>query len=268
MHLGIGSDRGADKHRERMLLGVLDRIYREAKEGHAVRLFIVGDLFDSWFEFKSVVPRRHVRTLAKIADIAEVIPVDYLMGNHDFGHRDFFEHELGVKIHRADIVTTLEGKRFFIAHGDGKAKNDKGYLILRSILRSRFALWMYGLIHPDLGIPFAERVSGSSRVYTDGRDALQKQDGMKEFAEALIAGGSFDYVVMGHRHKPEITQFPSGIYVNLGDWLKHFTYGLFDGQEFTILSAEENSVTVQEESVTSDVRGSRTERPSTMETRG
>jgi UDP-2,3-diacylglucosamine hydrolase len=222
-------------------LGVLEKIRREAKEGLASHLFIVGDLFDSWFEFRSVIPRRHFRTIAAISHIAELIPVDYLMGNHDFGHRDFFTTELGVTIHREDLSRELLGKRFFIAHGDGKAKNDRAYLVLRSILRNRVSLFLYGLIHPDLGIPFAERVSGSSRVYTDQRDALQKQDGMKEFAEGLIAQGAYDFVVMGHRHKPEIARFPSGTYVNLGDWLHHFTYGMFDGTAFHILAAEDLS---------------------------
>jgi UDP-2,3-diacylglucosamine hydrolase len=236
--LGMGLDRENDRMRERKLLELLRRIHEEAKRGEVAGLFIVGDLFDSWFEFRSVVPRRHVRTLAAIAHIGEHTQVDYLMGNHDFGHRDFFRDELGIAIHGGDITTVLHGKRFFISHGDGKAANDGAYLILRRMLRNRAALFLYGLIHPDLGIPFAERVSGNSRVYTDGRQALQKQDGMKQFAEQLIATNSVDYVVMGHRHKPELTQFPSGIYVNLGDWIHHFTYGLFDGHRFRILTNE------------------------------
>lgn len=234
----MGTDRASDRERERHLLQLLHRILDEAKQGKVAGLYIVGDLFDSWFEFRSVVPRRHVRTLAAIAHIGEHTKVDYLMGNHDFGHRDFFRDELGVAVHGGDVVTVLHGKRFFISHGDGKAANDKAYLVLRKILRNRLALFMYGLIHPDLGIPFAERVSGSSRVYTDGRQALQKQDGMRSFAEQLIASKTVDLVVMGHRHKPEVTEFPSGNYVNLGDWIQHFTYGLFDGHRFRIMTNE------------------------------
>jgi UDP-2,3-diacylglucosamine hydrolase len=237
-HLGMGRDRESDRERERKLLVLLHQILDEAKRGEVAGLFIVGDLFDSWFEFKSVVPRRHVRTLAAIAHIGEHTKVDYLMGNHDFGHRDFFRDELGIAVHGGDITTVLHGKRFFIAHGDGKAANDGAYLILRRILRNRVALFLYGLIHPDIGIPFAERVSGGSRVYTDGRQALQKQDGMKQFAEEMLATNTVDYVVMGHRHKPELAQFPSGIYVNLGDWIHHFTYGLFDGHRFRIMTNE------------------------------
>lgn len=219
------------------MVATLDSILQEAKRGEVADLFIVGDLFDSWFEFKSVIPRRHVRTIAALASLAEHANVEYLMGNHDFGHRSFFKEELGIPVYSEDIERVLSGKRFYIAHGDGKAANDNAYLVLRRILRNRISLFMYGLIHPDLGIPFAEKVSSGSRAYTDSRDALQQQDGMKVFAESLLEKGGHDFVVMGHRHKPEITEFPNGSYVNLGDWLRHFTYGVFDGTSFQLLTA-------------------------------
>jgi UDP-2,3-diacylglucosamine hydrolase len=241
VHLGFGRDRAADRVREKRLVGLLRQIRSEAETGAALGLFVVGDLFDSWFEFSSVVPRRHVRTLAALADIADVIPVDYLMGNHDFGHRDFFDSELGIPIHRGDIERVLFGKRFFIAHGDGKAANDTGYLVLRAILRNPLSLAIYRMIPPDLGIPFAERVSSGSRDYTDNREALQKQDGMKAFAEQKIRKEKFDYVVMGHRHKPEKAHVDgeTGIYINLGDWLRNYTYGVFDEQGFRIENVPE-----------------------------
>ncbi len=237
-HLGFGTDREADRRREARLLGVLRKIAAEAYEGKADSLFIVGDLFDSWFEYRQVIPRRHVRTLALLAEIAELIPVDYLMGNHDFGHRNYFEHELHIPVHSGDIERTLNGKKFYIAHGDGKALNDTGYLILRSILRNKFLLWGYSWLHPDVGILVAERMSGGSRAYTDNRDALQKQDGLKLFAEKKLAEG-FDYVIMGHRHKAEVTPIGNGTYINLGDWLKSYTYGVFDEEGFRIETAPE-----------------------------
>ncbi len=246
VHLGYGT-RDSDRHRERRLLRLLQQIEAEARAGSVPGVFIVGDLFDSWFEFKSVVPRRHVRTLAALARIAELTQVDYLMGNHDFGHRDFFETELNIPIHRGDIERTLLGKRFFIAHGDGKAANDTGYLILRKVLRSSVAQFLYKLIHPDLGIPFAERMSHGSRAYTDQRDALQKQDGMREFAIQKLKSGKADFVVMGHRHRPMIEEVPNesesskqmGIYVNLGDWISNYTYGVFDNNGLRIEPAPE-----------------------------
>ncbi len=233
-HLGFGSDPEEDRARERRLLAVLEKIEDEAKAGTVGGLFIVGDLFDSWFEYRQVIPRRHIRTISMLARIREYIPVEYLMGNHDFGHKDYFVKELNIPIYPGDIEKVLNGKRFYIAHGDGKALNDTGYIILRSILRNKFLLWCYSWLHPDIGIWAAERISGGSRSYTDNRDALQKQDGLRIFAEKKIHEG-FDYVIMGHRHKAEITNIGGkGTYINLGDWLKSYTYGVFDENGFRI----------------------------------
>lgn len=236
-HLGYGSDRSADHAREDRLLAVLEKIKAEAAAGNAKHLFIVGDLFDSWFEYRLVIPRRHVRTLAILADIRTLIPVEYLMGNHDFGHRNYFQSELNIPIYPGDLERQLLGKRFYIAHGDGKALNDTGYLILRSILRNKFLLWCFSWIHPDIGIWIAERMSGGSRTYTDNRDALQKQDGLRIFAEKKIIADGFDYVIMGHRHKPQEDRIGEGWYINLGDWLKSYTYGRFDEEGFHIENA-------------------------------
>ena len=236
-HLGFGRDRDADRKREGRVIAVLEKIKREAYSGEAKALFIVGDLFDSWFEYRQVIPRRHIRTLALLADIATLIPVDYLMGNHDFGHRSYFQQELKIPIYGGDIERELMGKKFYIAHGDGKALNDTGYLILRKILRNRFLLWCFSWIHPDIGIWIAERMSGGSRAYTDNRDALQKQDGLRIFAEKKIMNDGFDYVIMGHRHQPQVDQIGKGWYINLGDWLKSYTYGRFDEEGFHIENA-------------------------------
>lgn len=236
-HLGYGRDRDADRARELRLLVVLQKIADEAKSGNAAGLFIVGDLFDSWFEYRQVIPKRHVRTIAMLAKIRDYIPVEYLMGNHDFGHKDYFEKELNIPVHGGDIEKVLNGKRFYIAHGDGKAHNDTGYIILRSILRNKFLLWCYSWLHPDIGIWLAERMSGGSRAYTDNRDALQKQDGLRIYAEQKIAEG-FDYVIMGHRHKAQMIDIEGkGTYINLGDWLKSYTYGVFDKDGFRIEQA-------------------------------
>jgi UDP-2,3-diacylglucosamine hydrolase len=236
-HLGFGKDRVADHAREERLLAILKKIKAEAQSGIAKHLFIVGDLFDSWFEYRQVVPKRHIRTLAILADIRESIPVEYLMGNHDFGHRHYFHNELNIPVYAGDIERELLGKKFYIAHGDGKALNDTGYLILRKILRNPFLLWCFSWIHPDIGIWIAERMSGSSRAYTDTRDALQKQDGLRIFAEKKIIREHFDYVIMGHRHKPQQDRIEGGWYINLGDWIKSYTYGRFDESGFYIENA-------------------------------
>jgi UDP-2,3-diacylglucosamine hydrolase len=240
VHLGYGPPQ-EDREREKRLMQLLDEILVQARAGEVGAVFVVGDLFDSWFEFSSVIPRRHVRTIAGLARIAELAPVEYLMGNHDFGHRNYFEKELSIPVHRGDIERTLLGKRFYIAHGDGKAANDTGYLILRSILRNPILQAGYRLVHPDLGIRFAEWISGRSRAYTDQRDALHKIDGLRAFAEKIINGGSIDFVVMGHRHAPQLITLEKGTYINLGDWIHSYTYGIFDESGFRIEAAPEKN---------------------------
>lgn len=225
VHLGYGT-REQDRQREARLLDVMEGALPSC--GH---LFIVGDLFDLWFDYKRVIPRQHVRTLACLARYkAQGIPVTYLMGNHDFGHDSYFREELGIEVLGGDAEAMIAGKRFYIAHGDGKAHNDTGYLVLRSILRSRSAQWLYRLLHPNIGIGLASATSHGSRDYTGQKD-YGASDGLRDFAQARIAEG-FDYVIMGHRHKAETTQHGKGFYINLGHWLTSpMTYGIFDADQ-------------------------------------
>ncbi len=232
VHLGYG-DRPGDLLRERRLLRFLDGIRADAQS-----LFIVGDLFDYWFEYRSVIPKRHFRTLAAITAFAERgCAVHYIIGNHDFGHRDFFQTEVGAVMHEGDYETTLDGKKFYIAHGDGKAANDLGYRILKKILRSKINLKLFSLLHPDLGIAIAARASHGSRAYTAQKD-YGPTDGMTEFAKRKLAEG-FDYVVMGHRHKPLQVPANGGLYVNLGDWIRHFSYAVCEQGVLSLRTYEE-----------------------------
>jgi UDP-2,3-diacylglucosamine hydrolase len=237
VHLGLG-EREADKQRERDLIKVLQKIEKDCE-----KLFIVGDLFDYWFEYATVIPRFHIRTIAAIAGLRDRgIPIEYVMGNHDFGHRDFFKTELDIEVFKTDIEREISGKKFYIGHGDGKAFNDTGYLILKRLLRAPLSLKLWQWLHPDIGIGLAAGTSRKSRGYTDAREADKwkngEKDGLEDFAEKRIADG-FDYVIMGHRHKPVIKPFKSGFYVNLGDWLVHRTFGRFDGEKMEILKVDE-----------------------------
>lgn len=233
LHLGLG-ERATDRQREQLFLQFLQCIRHDCEA-----LFIVGDLFDYWFEYNTVIPKKFFRTLTALADMREAgIPIHYLMGNHDFGHKRFFREELGIEITTTDMETTLAGKRFYLAHGDGKAYNDTGYLILRAILRNPLALWLYKWLHPDVGIALAASTSHSSREYTGKKD-YSERDGLRDFAEKKIRDEGFHYVVMGHRHRPETTDFTTGTYVNLGDWLYHRTFAYFDGNAMHLCRVEE-----------------------------
>ncbi|GAB5466482.1 MAG: UDP-2,3-diacylglucosamine diphosphatase [Candidatus Kapaibacteriales bacterium] len=181
-------------------------------------LYLLGDIFDYWFEYKTVVPARFYRTLNKIGELVDSgVEIHYLMGNHDFGHKDFFKREFGIEINPGDIELKIEGKRFFLAHGDGKMKGDTGYKILKKILRSPISNTLFRLLHPDLGIGLASGSSNKSRAHTDAKE-YGHGEGIKEFAIEKLSEG-YDYAIMGHRHKFNYSEHNGGTYINLGEWL-------------------------------------------------
>lgn len=231
-HLGF-FERDRDRRREDLLLDVLRAAGRRATE-----VFIVGDLFDFWFDYKSVVPREFYRTLAALSELrGRGVNIYYLIGNHDFGHYDFFSKELGIDPLPGDLEITLDGKKFYISHGDGKAYNDLGYKILKKILRSRLNQFLYRKLHPDWAINMARTSSKKSRNYTDARD-FGSRDGQRDFAERKLREG-FDYVVMGHRHVAKLEPIAGGWYCNLGEWLRSPHCATFDGGELNLMPVEE-----------------------------
>jgi len=222
VHLGIG-ERDQERRREDFLLGFL-----EAVRPSAATLCIVGDLFDFWFEYGTVIPKGFHRTLTAIQRYPECgIPVHFLTGNHDYWMLDFFQKELGVTIHREPVELVLGGKRILLHHGDGLALNDIGYRLIKPVLRNRFSIALYRWLHPDIGIRLARGSSRTSREYTSKKD-YGEQEGMLAYAAERFREG-MDIVVMGHTHEPELRTVDGGTYVNLGDWLTHRTYGMLDG---------------------------------------
>lgn len=231
VHLGY-YPRNADRRREDILLRFLDHIADDAE-----KIYIVGDLFDYWFEYNTVIPKYFYRSLAAIERMARSgIEIEYIMGNHDFGHQRFFAEEFGIIVAHGDIECKIKGKRFFLAHGDGKVKNDTGYLILRAILRNRISVKLFQWLHPDVGIWLATHSSRASRTYTDAKE-FGSEDGLSGFAAEKIAEG-YDYVIMGHRHLAGKYQIGNGCYVNLGHWLSDAppTYAQFNGSEIELLN--------------------------------
>ena len=222
VHLGLGS-REEEKEKETRLLSFLQSVISSARE-----LYILGDLFDFWFEYKTVIPKGFHRTLATIQEYTDRgIPVHYLTGNHDFWMGDFFAAELSVSIHREPFETVIDGKRVFFHHGDGLATKDVGYRMIKPVLRNRINIWLYRWLHPDIGVPLARGSSRSSRRYTGQKD-YGETDGMIEFAGRKIGEGA-DFVVMGHRHQPCFKAIGNGVYVNLGDWITTSSYAVMNG---------------------------------------
>ncbi|MCS6999830.1 MAG: UDP-2,3-diacylglucosamine diphosphatase [Candidatus Kapabacteria bacterium] len=236
VHLGYGTQEHA-RQREALLIELLSVIAPTAEV-----LFIVGDLFDYWFEYRTVVPRAFFRTLAALDQLRRAgTQIEYIIGNHDFGHHDFFEKELGIVLHWQDIERTIHGKRFYIAHGDGKVAGDWGYALVRPVLRSRLANVLYRWIHPDIGISLARLSSHKSRQRTMQWDD-GTSDSLETFAEQKICRDGMDYVVMGHRHRPAMKTFSCGdhvgTYINLGDWMSQPLVGMFDGERFLLEPVE------------------------------
>ncbi len=228
IHLGL-QDKATEDEKERKLIDFLKFAQTNCDE-----LFIVGDLFDYWFEYKRVYQKGYYRTLTAIKDLSEKnVRIHYFVGNHDFLHRDFFEKEFGAIMYPDGLSTQLDGKKFFIAHGDGLVSNDTGYNILKWVLRNKFFQWFYSLIHPDLGIAVASKTSKSSRDYTEKKD-YGEVDGLFNAAKKKIDEG-FDYVIFGHLHRRLETSYEQGTYINLGSWLDKPCYGVFKNQKFEII---------------------------------
>lgn len=227
LHLGL-EEKEKELKKENLLISLLEKIKKEGDE-----LFIVGDLFDYWFEYRRVYQKGFFKTLTALKALVDAgVKVHYFIGNHDFLHRDFFEKEIGVTLVHDSIEIELDGKRFFIAHGDGLVKNDLGYNILKMILRNMFIQFLYSLIHPDLGIWIASKTSKTSRNYTASKN-YGEEDGLLESAKNKIDLGC-DFVIFGHLHQRIKTNYKNGFYYNLGSWLDFPCYGLFSNGKFEL----------------------------------
>jgi len=228
IHLGLHA-RENEREKENLLV----RFLKFAGE-NCTELFIAGDLFDYWFEYRRVYQKGYFRTFTALQDLTDAgIKVHYFIGNHDFMHRDFFSKEIGVELHSDGIDRILDGKRFYIAHGDGLVKNDLGYNIIKKILRNKTLQMFYSFIHPDIGVALASHTSKTSRGYTAQKD-YGGVDGLFEAAKSKIDEG-YDYVLFGHLHKKIYEKYKQGIYVNLGSWLTEPCYGIFKDNKFEIV---------------------------------
>jgi len=232
VHLGAPALRN-NKQRERLFAQWLDEIKPDVKE-----LYLMGDIFDFWWEYKKVVPRGFTRILGRIADLADSgIPVHFFTGNHDLWVFDYLPEELGVIVHRNEFVTELNGKKFFLAHGDGLDASDVGYIRLKKIFTNKKLQWMFSRLHPNFALKIGHDWSKSSRTSKLGyeREFKVNNDGMYKFALNYLASNQIDYFIFGHRHQVIDTAISDKTrFILLGDWIKNFTYGVFDGEKFEL----------------------------------
>ncbi len=223
IHLGLQTP-VEEKAKEKQLVDFINYASQNCDE-----LFIVGDLFDYWFEYKRVMQKGFIRTLSALTRFADTgKKIHYVIGNHDFLHKNFFTNEVGALVYQDSIDTILNGKKFYLAHGDGLVKKDIGYNILKKILRNKVFQKMYTWLHPDIGIKIASHSSKTSRDYTKKKN-YGELDGMFDAAKAKIELG-YDYVIFGHSHSRTFENYKEGNYINLGTWLDKPCYGKFTNQ--------------------------------------
>lgn len=236
----LGAPNAADSlQRERRFVQWLGHIRNDA-----AALFLMGDLFDFWFEYAHVVPKGFTRTLGKLAELTDSgIAVYYFVGNHDLWMRGYFEQELNIPVFHKPQVFHLNQKVFFLGHGDGLGPGDKGFKRMKKVFTHPLAQWCFRWLHPDLGVPLARYFSVKNRLISgedDVRFLGEDREWLVQYAKRKLETHHYDYFVFGHRHLPlDIALTDTSRYVNLGDWIQYFSYAAFDGQNLSLESFKE-----------------------------
>ena len=227
-HLGAPNKK-ASLPREKKFVAWLDEIKKDA-----AAIFLMGDLFDFWFEYKTVVPKGFTRTLGKLAEISDSgIPIYYFVGNHDLWMNGYFEEELNIPVYHKPKEFTFNDTSFFIGHGDGLGPGDKGYKRMKKVFTNRFCKWLFRWLHPDLGVKLAQYLSVENKLISGEDDAKflgEDNEWLVQYCKRKQSEKHRDFYIFGHRHLPlEIALENNSKYINLGDWINYYTYGVFDG---------------------------------------
>jgi UDP-2,3-diacylglucosamine hydrolase len=232
-HLGAPNAE-ASLLREKKIIRFLDSIKHDAAE-----IFIVGDLFDFWYEYKKVVPKGYVRILGKLAELTDAgIPVHFFVGNHDMWMRDYFQKELNIPVYFEPVPFEYNRKKFLVGHGDGLGPGDKGYKFIKKIFRNKACQWIFGILPPAVGMGIAHYFSRKSRAQTgqtDERFLGEDKEWLIQYSKDVLKTAHYDYLVFGHRHLPiDFKINDQSRYINLGDWIKYFSYAVFDGNDLEL----------------------------------
>ncbi len=237
-HLGI-PDHASSMAREKKIVRFLESVRRQA-----AAIYIVGDMFDFWFEYKHVTPKGYVRLLGKLAEITdEGIPVYFFVGNHDMWMHGYFEKELNIPVYYEPKELDINGKKFLVGHGDGLGPDDHGYKFMKSVFRNKFCQRLFGMLPPYIGIGLANYFSSKSKQKNGKGDQVflgEDKEWLIIYARSILAKQHVDYFIFGHRHFPidhKLTD--KSRYINIGDWIDYFTYGEFDGNDVSLKKWEE-----------------------------
>ena len=224
--------------REQKFVAWLDEVKQDA-----AAIFLLGDLFDFWFEYQTVVPKGFVRVLGKLAEIRDAgIPIYFFLGNHDLWMGDYFQKELNIPVFYDNEEFTFNGKTFLIGHGDGKGPGDIGYKRMKKVFTNPFSKWLFRWLHPDIGVKLAQYLSVKNKLISGVEDVKylgEDQEWLVQYCKRKLKTKSYNFFVFGHRHLPlEIELTKNSKYINLGDWIGYFTYGVFDGTNFELKKFE------------------------------
>jgi UDP-2,3-diacylglucosamine hydrolase len=224
VHLGA-----ADQSTEALKLRLIRKLLTKVKQEQA-RLYILGDLFDFWFEYRTVVQKNHLEMIWELADLKKAgVETTILAGNHDFWMGQFMENELGIKVVKGNLKLELDGKKVLLSHGDDLDKSDWGYRMIKPVLRSPLTIWLYSLLHPDLAVSLAEWFSKISRG-SQNKDACSLEKRLLRSVKQLFDCG-YQAVVFGHVHLPALIEESGRIYLNTGDFIRNFSYAVYrDGR--------------------------------------
>ena len=238
-HLGA-PDRAASLEREKIIVKFLDEIKHEAAE-----IFIVGDMFDFWYEYRQVVPKGYIRLLGKLAELSDAgIPMHFFVGNHDMWMRDYFNKELNIPVYYGPKEFERNGKKFLVAHGDGLGPGDHGYKRLKKIFRNPACQWVFGILPPVVGMGLANYLSRRSRAQTGSSEEIflgEEKEWLITYCKDVLQQKNIDFFIFGHRHLAiDYRLNNNSRYINLGDWIRYYTYAVFDGSDLVLKSFKGN----------------------------
>jgi UDP-2,3-diacylglucosamine hydrolase len=234
-HLGA-PDHASSLERERTIVRFLDEIKHDAEE-----IFLVGDMFDFWYEYRKVVPKGYVRLLGKLGELADLgILMHFFVGNHDMWMRGYFQKEFNMPVYFGPEEFERNGKHFLIGHGDGLGPGDNGYKRLKKVFRNPVSKWLFGILPPVAGMGLAQFLSRRSRAQTGATEEKflgEEKEWLMIYAKEKLRKKNIDFFVFGHRHLPIDYRLEGGArYINLGDWIRYYTYSVFDGKEMVLRS--------------------------------
>lgn len=232
-HLGA-PNAAASLEREKKICRFLDKAKADASS-----IFIMGDLFDFWFEYSQVVPKGYVRILGKLAELTDNgINVHFFVGNHDMWMKNYFQEELNIPVYFEPKSFVFNNKKFLIGHGDGLGPGDHGYKMMKKVFRNPVCQWLFGILPPYLGMNLAGYFSRKSRAKTGMVDEVflgEENEWLIIYSKEVLQTTHYDYFIFGHRHLPiDVKLSSNSRYINLGEWIKYDSYAVFDGEALTL----------------------------------